>query len=892
MAKGLDSQFARARAAEARGDFPAAAEIYYAIIARYPANVRAQQAVIAMKQRIADQSGPAVQQTFLDLLSAYNQGRIAEVLEGIEPLVAAHPGQPALHNLMGAALLAARRPIEGEAAFRRAIALEPAIADGYNNLGNALKDQFCFDEACVAYRAAIHRRQDYHEAWNNLGTALQALENYGEALAAYDTALALKGDYADALNNRATALQEMDRLAEAEAGFRRALELDPARPPLFSNLGECLLRQERTAEAAAAFRQAVALDPDYADGWNNLGVALRRSGDAEGSLQAYERAMALAPAMAAVRSNRANMMLDQGKADEASLDYLATLEKNPQDTNALNNLGAILQDQGHFGHALMLFDRALAIDPDFVEAQVNRGNALRDMGWAKEAEEALSAALTGNPKVAALWSNLAVARQDLGQTESAIEAYTKALEIDPAMSEARMQRLYQRAQLCDWSIYRELDAELALIDAGKEECASFPALGMKDDPGFQYRRSAGLAAKWAKVPAEPLPASEDDTDRRIRIGYFSGDFHDHAIMYLASGLFREHDKSHFEVFCYSSGQVRHGVLRDRLIADVEHFHDTLEMAEQDVFELARGHGLDIAVDVSGFTRGNRTGLFARRVAPVQVNYLGYPGTMAAPFMDYIVVDKVLVPAEEREHVSERLMVMPGAYQPNDNSRVIADSPVTRAEFGLPDNAFVFCCFNQGFKITPREFDIWMRLLGAAEGSVLWLLVGNQTARANLRREAEARGIDPARLVFAEARHHGEHLARHRLADLFLDTFAYNAHTTMSDALWSGLPAVTRLGRQFAARVGASLLTNTGMEELVTTSDADYEALALALARDPARLAALRARLTANLPSAPLFDTVGYARALESGFSAALGRQRRGLPPEDFAVAPGRVVVPA
>lgn len=885
MAKGLDSQFAKARVAEGRGDFPAAAAIYYEIIGRYPANARAHKALMALRQRISEQVGPQVREEFDAIFAAYNQGRLAETIERAEALLAAgQSGQAAIHNLVGAALLGLSRPIEAEPAFRRAIALEPGIADGYNNLGNALKDQERYDEARGAYVAAIQMRQDYAEAWNNLGAVLQKLGEIDEALAAYGTALSLRPDLVDAINNRATALEALGRHAEAEAGFRQALALAPDYAQLHSNLGEALLQQGQTAEAAAAFRRSVELKPDYADGWNNLGVALRRIGDAQGALEAYERAMLLAPETATVRINRGNILLDHGKDEEAAAEFAASIAKNPDDPATLNNLGAILHRHGHMGKALMLFDRALELNPDYVDAQINRGNTLRDMGWVKEAEEALSSALGQNPKVAMLWSNLAVARQELNQTEGAIEAYSRALEIDPAMSEARMQRLYQRAQICDWSIHADLDAELALTESGRETPAAFPALAMRDDPAFQYRRSAAMVTRWAGATPDLPPLGEDTPDRRIRIGYFSGDFHDHAIMFLASGLFREHDAAKFEVFCYSSGLVRQGMMRERLIADVEHFHDTIEMAEAEILALARSHALDIAIDVSGFTRGGRTGLFARRIAPVQINYLGYPGTMAAPFMDYVVVDPVLVPAAERDHVSERLMVMPACYQPNDNTRPIAEAqPTTRADHGLPDGAFVFCCFNQGFKITPREFDIWMRLLAQVEGSVLWLLVGNHTARANLRREAAARGIAPERLVFAENRPNAEHLARHRHADLFLDTFAYNAHTTMSDALWAGLPAVTRLGRQFAARVGASLLTATGMPDLITQSDEAYEALALALACDPLRLAAIRARLGAQVHSAPLFDTVGYTRTIEQGYRTVLERHRRGLAPEDFAV---------
>ena len=885
MAKGLDSQFAKARSAEARGDFPAAAAIYCEIASHFPGNLRVNRAWGTMKQRIGELLTPQAEQVYAEAMALYEAGRLSEVVERLEHLMVVQSGQPAFQNLLGAALIGMARPKEAEAAFRKAIALDPAVADGYNNLGNALKDQQRTEEACEAYCSAIQRRQDYPEAWNNLGAVLQQLGRLTEALAAFDTSVTLK-PAPDTINNRAAVLLAQERFAEAEASFREAASLAPERPQFLCNLGDCLLHQDRVSEAVSHLRRAVELQPDYGEGWNNLGVALRRSGDVSGALAAYEKALALSPNLGSLRTNRATLLQDDGKEDEAALEYLAQLEQAPEDTVSLNNLGAILQGQGQFTHALMLYDRALAIDPDYLDAKVNRGNALRDLGWVKEAEEAMSTALSDNPKVAALWLNLAVARQDLGDVTGALAAYGKALELDPTHSEARMQMLYQRAQTCDWTALDALEGELALIDGGAESAAAFPALGMCDDPAFQYRRSASMAGRWAKLLPEPLaPAEAEPADRRIRIGYFSGDYHDHAIMFLASGLFREHDKSRFEVFAYSSGLVRQGVMRDRLIGDVEHFHDTVEMAERDAFDLARSHRLDIAIDVSGYTKGSRTGLFARRIAPVQINYLGYPGTMAAPFMDYIVVDPVLVPPDERAHVSEKLIVLPGSYQPNDNAREIAAVPTTRADFGLPADGFVFCCFNQPFKITPREFDIWMRLLDAVPGSVLWMRDANDAMRINLCREAEVRGIDAGRLVFADRAPHAEHLERHRHADLFLDTFAYNAHTTMSDALWAGLPAITRLGRQFAARVGASLLVSVGLDEMIAATDADYEALALALARDPVRLAAIRAKLAANLPSAPLFDTQGYTRALEAGYLAALDRHRRGLPPEDFSVAP-------
>ena len=389
-----------------------------------------------------------------------------------------------------------------------------------------------------------------------------------------------------------------------------------------------------------------------------------------------------------------------------------------------------------------------------------------------------------------------------------------------------------------------------------------------------------VARKWPTPPDYHAPTAPT-APRRIRIGYFSADFSEHAVMYLMAGLLREHDRSRFELIAYSFGAKHGDAMREHVIACCDAFHDILELPDDTAVDLARSHELDIAVDCTGYTRNSRTELFARRVAPLQVNYLGYPGTMGAPFMDYIVGDPLVTPPAWRDCYAERLIRMPGSYQPNDNQRPVIEPPGGRAAHGLPNDGFVFCCFNAAKKITPAEFDIWMRLLGEVPGSVLWLFGANRWIDARLRSEAERRGIDPARLVFAPFLSHHEHLGRQRHADLFLDTFVYNAHTTASDALWAGLPLVTMAGKTFQARVAASLLTAAGLPELITDTPEAYAALALDLARAPERLAALRAKLAANLPTCSLFDTAGYARGLETAFAAIVERQRAGLPPADL-----------
>jgi predicted O-linked N-acetylglucosamine transferase (SPINDLY family) len=381
----------------------------------------------------------------------------------------------------------------------------------------------------------------------------------------------------------------------------------------------------------------------------------------------------------------------------------------------------------------------------------------------------------------------------------------------------------------------------------------------------------------------PLWQGEVYAHDRLRVAYLSADFNEHPTAYLTAGLFEQHDTSRFEITALSFGQNDNSPARRRLEAAFEHFIDVGGNSDQEIAALMRRTEIDIAVDLMGFTKDHRLGVLARRAAPIQVNYLGYPGTTGAPYMDYILADATVIPEDHDAFYAERVVRIPGTYQINDNRRAIGQRTPTREECGLPQNAFVFCCFNNPQKITPEIFDIWMRLLQATEGSVLWLITGIAKAAANLRLEAEKRGVAPERLIFAPKASVADHLARHRLADLCLDTLPYNAHTTASDALWAGLPVLTCLGETFAGRVAASLLKAIGLDALITRTLAEYEALALRLARDPAYLAALKDTLNRNRDTSLLFDTQGATRHIEAAYQTMIEIARRHEKPRGFNV---------
>ncbi len=667
----------------------------------------------------------------------------------------------------------------------------------------------------------------------------------------------------------------------AEIALRDAHARGLRHPALLNNLGMALANQSHHGEALTVYREALTLDPNYAIAHNNLGNALKALTQFKAARAAYDQAIAINPDYADAWNNLALILEKLDATSDAEAAYRKVLALDPNHAAACNNLANLLVDRGDLGAARGLFDKALQIDPRFADAHFNLANLHRKQGRVGEANLAYERAKAARPNYAEASAEQGKALALEGQLDAAIAAFDEALAIEPTHPSATLHRLFYQTHACDWSAFA---AWQALDDSFDDAISPFAALTFIDDPAVQLRRSRAWAAKtFGNQPSLMVPPARAQ-DGRIRIGYFSADFHDHATLYLMSGLLREHDRSRFEIHAFSYGPALDDQMRRQLIATTDSFTDIRDLPNADAVKLARRHNLDIAVDLKGYTQNGRVQLFAPRLAPVQISYLGYPGSSGASFMDYLVADRVVVPESEAQAYSEKLILLPGSYQPNDDQRAIAPNTLTRADHGLPDDAFVFCCFNQSYKISPREFAIWMRLLDQVEGSVLWLLRSNAWAEAALRAAAMEHGIAPERLVFAEKLPHAEHLARHRHADLFIDTFNYNAHTTTSDALWSGLPVVTLAGRQFSARVAASLLSAVGMPDLITQTPAAYETLILELATQPERLADVKERLANHRLTQPLFDTLRYTRHLEQAYTLAHQRRIDGHKPAEIAIS--------
>ena len=704
----------------------------------------------------------------------------------------------------------------------------------WNILGAARKGLGKVHEAQEAFRRATQINPRYADAHYNLGIILQDLGNLDKAIEAYQRAVQIKPDYADALTNMGNVLKDQGKFGEAVVTYERLIKIKPNLPEAHNNLGVALQEQGKLGSAIAAYKRAVQLKPKYASAYFNMGNALKDQCKFDESMAAYQFAIQCMPDFAEVYTNMGTLLAIQGRLNDAISVYQRALQLNPDHADTYNNMGITLQDQGKLSEAIAAYAKSLQLKPDYAPA----------------------------------YAGIALALEEQGHFDEAIITYRKALCLKPDYASVEAQMIHRMSHICDWSVTHRLNEICSRLGILTNAVPTFSMLSLEDNAERQLKRSVSWAAEQYKQHALALHLRPQIQPTKLRIGYFSADFHNHATLYLMAGLLREHDDTQFEIFAYSYGRSATGDRREKAEQDVDHFFDVTEKSNLEICNLARTHELDIAVDLKGYTAHTRSGIFQLRLAPVQINYLGYPGSMGADFMDYIIADPIVIPKIQRQNYSEKIIYLPHSYQPNDNCREIAITQTTRADFNLPNDAFVFCCFNNNYKISPREFDIWMRLLSRKEGSVLWLLKSNKWAEANLRKEAQSRCVDPNRLIFADHLPHDEHLARHKHADLFIDTFNYNAHTTASDALWSGLPVVTKQGSQFAARVAASLLNAVGLSEMITNTEREYEDLIFDLSINPEKLSAVREKLMRNRLSQPLFDTKRYARNLENGFKLA------------------------
>ena len=630
-----------------------------------------------------------------------------------------------------------------------------------------------------------------------------------------------------------------------------ALKLNSNSDATFYNYGLILKALNRPNEALERFSQALSINATVAETWNNRGTILNE-------IERY---------------------------DDAIANFDKAISLQPNFSGAFCNKGKSLGKLKRYDEAFAAYDKALALKPDLAEAWLGRGNVFNELKRYDEAFAAYDKALALKPDLAEAWVGRGNVFNELKRYDEAFAAYDKALALKPDLTYAEGARLHSKMQLCDWSNFDAESAHLISSVRSGTQAPPFSLLAICSSLEDQLQNATLYTAKECHLFEKLIWQGERYDHDKIRVAYLSADFCEHPVSFLMTGVFERHDKSRFDVTGISLGPDDNSEIRQRLKATFERFIDAKTFSDEQIANLVRSSEVDILVDLMGFTAGARTGVFARRPAPVQVNYLGYPATMGAEYIDYIIGDRIVIPEDKQEFYEEKIVYLPNSFHPTDQDRRISDKEFLRTDAGLPHEGFVFCCFNANYKITPDVFDIWMRILKKVEDGVLWLVVENPTAKSNLRSEAVTRGVNAERLIFAPRMSLPEHQSRLRLADLFLDTLPYNAGTTASDMLWAGLPVLTRIGDTFVGRMAASVLNAIGLPELITTTLEAYEQMAIDLAMHSEKLAVIKRKLAENRLNTPLFDTKLFTKHIEAAYSIMWERYQRGAPPESFSVDP-------
>jgi predicted O-linked N-acetylglucosamine transferase (SPINDLY family) len=806
----------------------------------------------------------------------YAGGKCADAEPLCQSILVRQPCHPGALTLLGIIMAQSGRSTQAAEFLRRAASATPESPEAHNNHGNSLRDLGQYVHAISCYERALALDPGYAEAHYNRGVTQYDLRQYRAAIESFERALALKPDYAAAWNNRGAALRELGELEAALFSCERAIAVKPDHADAHNNLGAVLHRLERHDEALASCDRALELKPDHAAAHNNRGGVLHALQRPEQALSCYDRALALVPHWAEAHCNRGVALNDLERYEDALESFAHAISIAPRHLPAYHNRAVTLRLLRRFDEALANLDIALAMNPRFADAHFSRGVVMHDLMRLYDALECYDRALFLGRREADTYRNRGIVMDALGHSEEAVTSHERAVALDPNGKFLRGACCHARMRVCDWSRFEnDRDAIAAGIERGEPVISPFALLSLVDSPSLQ-RKCAEIWVREQCAPRVQL-ASLPQYPRRekIRIGYFSADFRNHAVAALAAELFELHDRSRFELTAFSLGPDTRDELRTRVETAFDRFLPVRGKSDHDIAALARQLQIDIAIDLGGYTQDARSRILALRAAPIQASYLGYLGTMGGQFMDYLIADPVLVPPESRMHYAERIAYLP-SYQVNDSKRPRPESSFARAELGLPPSGFVFCCFNGSHKITPECFSSWMRILAATPDSVLFLLASSETVRVHLRCEARARGIDPERLIFGGPLPFGRYLARYQAADLFLDTTPYNAGTTASDALWAGLPVLTYPGESFSARMAASLLTAAGLPELIATNHSDYERLAVELAADRHRLAALKSRMASKLEQNPLFDASAITRNLEGLYERMYERYHAGL----------------
>ncbi|QWE00589.1 tetratricopeptide repeat protein [Polynucleobacter sp. JS-Mosq-20-D10] len=705
---------------------------------------------------------------------------------------------------------------------------------------------------------------------NHLIQSLEAQGDWQAAIGFYEKLISLVPSNLDIVSNLARCAFMAKDFSTSLKAIENAIQLNPNLAHLWSNRGILLKEVSRHDEALKSFDKALVIDPNYLDAAYNKGVTYFELKKYAEAINQYQETIRKLPTHLEATSNLGVCYNKLNQHENAIAYFIKALELNPNYKDAWFNKGVAEQAIKNYGDALHSYAQAIRLDPKYIDANYNNAIVLNILKRHDESIISYKKTIAIDSNNFSAHINIVMPLRALMHHDQALEHIKTALQLSPNEPFLLGNYLHTKMLLCDWEGLDALYSQvIAGMRSGQKTTEPFGLQGICDSEADLAVCAQIFAADH--FPAQnPLPAVSRPPSPKIRIGYLCGEFRDQATSILMTGVYESHDQDRFEIYAFDNGWDDGSPLRARITAAFTQMFDITRLTDLQAAQLIQETGIDILVNLNGYFGDGRQGVFAYRPAPVQVNYLGFPGTIGAPYIDYLIADPIVIPSDSQSFYSEKIAYLPHCYQANDFKRIISDSVLTRADFGLPEQGFVYCCFNNNYKITPATFDIWMRILQASPTSVLWLIEDNPTAGNNLQKEAVKRGVDASRILFAKRLPLTEHLARHRLADLFLDTLPYNAHTTASDALWAGLPVLTCKGNSFAGRVAASLLTAINLPEMIASSPAEYEALAIELAHHPEKLQQTRVRLEQHRLTTPLFNTTSFTKDLEAVYEGMMG----------------------
>ena len=783
------------------------------------------------------------------VIGLYSQGNYHDAIIQIKELNKKYPNVPLLFNIIGAC---------------------------YKALGQ-------LNHAVKMFELAVNLKPDYVEAYKNLGITFKDLNRLNEAVKSFEQAIAIDSNNAVLHFYLANIFEELEQFENSIIHHQNAIEINPKFSESFNNLGNVLKRHKRLDDAIENYQNAIEINPNFPEAYNNLGNIYKDLGKFRIAVKNYQKALEINQNFAEAFYNLGTVQQKLRLLEDSIVSFNNAIKINPCFVEAHNSLGSSLNSFNRHIDAMESCKRALAIDPNYAEAHNIIGNIYKDLYKPNNAIRSYKKAITLKSNYAEAHSNLGSIYRDRKQLEKALLYFEKAHSLKPDMDFILGDILQLKMRLCKWDNLSNQLIEVRSRIANNEKVVSpFSLLGLIDDPKLQ-KKASEIYANYYYPKSNSLPKISDySSHKKIRIGYFSADFKQHPVATLTAELYEMHDREHFEVYAFSFGNDTNDEMNLRIKSGVDYFHDVRETSLKDLVLLSRSCEIDIAIDLGGFTKKSRTEIFAMSVAPIQLSYIGYLGTLGANYYDYLIADQIMIPMYYQKYYSEKIIYLP-SFQVNDSKEKQPDIVLTREKIGLPKGGFVFCCFNNTYKITPAVLDLWTPILKSVSGSVLLLVADNEIAKDNLIKEFNHRGIDPSRLIFGGRLERPEYLARYRLADLFLDTNPYNAGTTASDALRMGLPVLTLLGKAYPSRMAASIVNAVNLPELITHSEKEYVSLAIEIANNPDKLKKIKEKLINNLSTAPLFDTKRFTTNLETAYKNIYEGHRQGQEPDHIIV---------